>query len=87
VYSTERNSVWVASVMDSHAHPDRRPNQGFPSDTEGRANAHLLAAAPDLLEAASAYEEYMNSPEPTLQKDHEPLHTALLAAIALAEGK
>ena len=52
-------------------------------DTELDANAHLIAAAPDLLEAAEAIESALDG----VVCDYEPQIMALRAAIAKARGQ
>ena len=52
IRTDEDDDVWLATVMNNHTGEDQRPSSGFPSNVEGLANTHLIAAAPDLLEAA-----------------------------------
>ena len=48
--SIKRNGVWICDVMGSHITESYSPSPGcFPTDIEARANAQLIAAAPDLL--------------------------------------
>ena len=54
----EGGNIWIGGAMGSHYAADRRDHAGFPSDMEGEANARLIAAAPDLLEAAKAAVAY-----------------------------
>jgi hypothetical protein len=57
-----------------------------PSDGEAMANARLIAAAPELLEAARNY-AHDACYECFKGECDKPFHNALLRAIAKAEGK
>lgn len=44
--------VWVCCVHHDHAEPNGgKPDNNFPTNEQCDANTHLIAAAPDLLEA------------------------------------
>ncbi len=60
--------------------PDER------GDVETIANARLISAAPDLLEACSAWIAYMDDPAGGSFDDEAKLHEAMRAAIAKATG-
>ncbi len=45
------DDVWIGTAHNNHTGEDARPQGDFPSNKEGEANAHLIAAAPDLLAA------------------------------------
>lgn len=74
----KRNRFWtsVQSVC--------RPEIGEASQEECRANAHLIAAAPDLLEAAKKLIRAGEEGDADLAME---AHDDLRAAIAKAEGK
>ena len=58
----------------------------LPRSIQNRANARLIAAAPELLEALKAYEAWA---DPTICRDAElrAIRIQIRAAIAKAEGK
>ena len=69
-----RRGVAIASLTDAHT-----PHHGFHDDGERNANAWLISAAPELLEALKAALEYHGA-------DNDWGDDAL-AAIAKAEGR
>jgi len=90
----EDGKIWIGGAMGSHHTPSQRVNHSsFPADTEGEANARLIAAAPELLEALKAIVDMV----PIYAKNHPRFNQAsrlerktqidaARAAIAKAEG-
>jgi hypothetical protein len=82
--------VWIASVHGDHSKTSKTGrNEGFPTNQEAEANARLLAAAPDLLEAAQIVLDTYPTETGEPGHDHYVRHSArekLKAAIAKAEG-
>lgn len=79
---TSGDFVYSAPVADPHATKDIDPD-------EREANAHLIAAAPDLLAACEAVLPIIESLDSAKEEgdDDEPLAAQLRAAIAKAKGK
>ena len=75
-----REDVWIASVLDSHDND----KGGFPSDDECKANAKLVAAAPELLDAAHALLVGVEDAYPHTK--HFTLNVKLREALAKATG-
>jgi hypothetical protein len=64
--------------------PICRISTGFVAKSEWEANARLIAAAPELLEAAKLAESYIRS---IAGGEGRRAHTRLVVAIAKAEGR
>ena len=48
------NEIWLGTVFNSH-----QGHEGFPADDVGEANAHLIAAAPELYAALEALKPWI----------------------------
>ncbi len=48
------DGVWIADALGPHSNRGGRYSSGFPSVSEAYCNAHLIVAAPDLLDALQA---------------------------------
>jgi hypothetical protein len=74
--------VWQ---IEAHGHAVCTSQDCFATGTE--ANARLIAAAPDLLEALKALQEYAVKHVPVGEGHHHPVWTKTANAIAKAEGR
>ena len=63
IQSTEKNRHWIAEVKGRHVNPNI-------TQEEMMANAQLVAAAPDMLEALKSIVDYWNSPVDGSLYDH-----------------
>jgi len=75
--NTSNTSDEIATVL----WPDWMP------ESEARANAHLIAAAPKMYEALKAFDHYLSAPYPHNMKLKKYATDLMEQALAKAEGK
>lgn len=90
------SDVMICEIVAEGATDEAGPNSPDEITDEDRANARLIAAAPELLAACLTVKRFLTGLEDGTGKGdplrklreevHEPLHAALDAAIAKAEG-
>ena len=85
VYEDERETYWPgidAGRTSIVVWGDQQENNGVQGDTleEAKANAHLIAAAPDLYEALDRLVRYINAPS-------TEAYLSARAALAKARGE
>lgn len=85
VYEVERETYWPgidAGRTSIVVWGDQQENNGVQGDTleEAKANAHLIAAAPDLYEALDRLVRYINAPS-------TEAYLSARAALAKARGE
>ena len=81
------DEIWLGTVFNSH-----RGHEGFPADDVGEANAHLIAAAPELYAALEGVidniEDYerVNNLHPSPGR-HDCWQSVTIAKAALAKAR